>query len=695
MNPNPSESLAMPTNYAVPSPSHALTFDQALTQAIECYYQQQNPDQSFSYCQQALSLDSQRPDAWTLLGSLNRARGDYAQAEISYRIAMILMPNYADPYFNMTILFRHLKETQKAIDSAKKTAYLNAAWYKPLTELAAEMQQQNNRPKAIALYEVALQAQPLSLEILSTLGDTYYYHEQIDKAILCYLRIITISPEHAIFYHNLGLPLMGKHDFFKAERAFYHAFVLMPQHSTLNSSLAHCYLVMGDIENALKYYRQSLALDPGNHRANNSMLLALNFSNKLSPQEIFVEHLAWARRYADPLIDEIKVHLNPRSPGKKLRIGYMSGDLWWHVAIHFLEPILLQTDRNRFEVFLYHTSPKEDHITARLKSYHYHWRDVASYTDEALCDKIRDDGIDILVEISGHTQNNRLLVMARKPAPVQISWIGYPNTTGLSVIDYKITDAYFDPPGGFADAINSEKLIRMPHSGWCYRPFQELESSPPLPPAIQKGYVTFGCLNRITKTTEETLALFAKILRAVPNSRLFMRDNPLGNEAYRKKFIKFFNDWGITEDRFEMTERLVYSQYYKSYYHVDVSLDAFPYNGGGTTCDSLWMGVPVISLEGKNFVSRMGVSFLSNVGIPELIAKTQDEYFAIAVRLATDLDYLHMIRQRLVREKILQTPLMDSKTFVKDLEWAYQKIWQRWCEGKPPVTFTVPKAEER
>jgi predicted O-linked N-acetylglucosamine transferase (SPINDLY family) len=339
----------------------------------------------------------------------------------------------------------------------------------------------------------------------------------------------------------------------------------------------------------------------------------------------------------------------------------------------FLEPILTHLDRSRFHVTCYAGVDRPDAVTQRLRGLAGAWRDIAGLPDDAVAELIRADAIDILVDLAGHTAGRRLLVFARKPAPVQVAHFGYPNTTGLAAMDYRLTDSYADPPGQ-TEAFHTEELVRLPEVAWCYQP-SPAPAVGPLP-ALAAGYLTFGSLNNLAKVTAQVMARWSDLLRAVPGSRLLLLTGagPQTDQRLRDRF----RQKGIDSDRLLLMGRRPRDQYLELYRQIDIGLDPFPYNGGVTSCDALWMGVPMITLAGNSYASRQGVSLLSNLDLRDWIAQTPEEYVALAARRGKDLEDLQRLRSGL-RERMQRSPLCDGARFTRRLEEAYRAMWRRWC----------------
>jgi predicted O-linked N-acetylglucosamine transferase (SPINDLY family) len=358
-----------------------------------------------------------------------------------------------------------------------------------------------------------------------------------------------------------------------------------------------------------------------------------------------------------------------------LRIGYVSPDFRDHADSFFTVPLLSNHDHGRFEIFCYSQVAHPDALTERQRGYADIWRDIAGLSDQQVADLVRGDRIDVLVDLKVHTADNRLLVFARKPAPVQVTWLGYPGTTGLSAMDYRLTDPYLDPPGLF-DACYAEESLRLPDTFWCYNPLSDRPPASALP-ALESGAITFGCLNAFSKINDGCLALWAQALQAVPGSRLLLQA-PRG--PARDKVLTALQRGGIAAARVQFADRRSRQEYLELYHQIDLCLDPLPYNGHTTSLDAFWMGVPTLTLLGRTVVGRAGWSQLCNLDLKELAAETPEQFVALAAELAGDLPRLQELRGSL-RQRMERSPLMDAKRFARNVESAYREIWRRWCDG--------------
>jgi predicted O-linked N-acetylglucosamine transferase (SPINDLY family) len=405
------------------------------------------------------------------------------------------------------------------------------------------------------------------------------------------------------------------------------------------------------------------------------LLFALQYHPDYDAQKLREETRLWSQKHAEPLKKFFRPHANDRDPERRLRIGYVSPDFRDHVVAHSLLPLLRRHDHEQVEVFCYANVTYPDRHTEEFRRCADVWRSIVQMSDSRAADLIRQDRIDILVDLALHTGDNRFAVFAQKPAPVQVAFAGYPGSTGLETIDYRLTDPYLDPPG-LNDQFYSETSIRLPDSFWCYDPLTTEPAVNPLP-AQAKGRVTFGCLNNFCKVSEPVLRLWSRVLNAVERSQLLIL---CAEGSHRQPLLEMLQGEGITADRVELVAGRPRLQYLELYHRIDVGLDTFPYNGHTTSLDSYWMGVPVVTLVGQTVVGRAGLSQLTNLGLPELIAEAPEQYVQIAADLARDLPRLAELR-RTLRGRMEASPLMDAPRFARNIEAAYRQMWRNWCES--------------
>ena len=438
-------------------------------------------------------------------------------------------------------------------------------------------------------------------------------------------------------------------------------------------TLASAWSDLGRAKEAIQCHRRVVGLRPSSPQAHSNLLYMLHYDEQMTPQAIYEEHVRWAEKHATPLYPHARPHENDRTPGRRLRVGYVSVNFRSHPVSRFFEPLLANHDPGRLETFCYDCSGgPADEVTERLRGHAHHWCEARRLSDEALAEQIRADRIDVLVDLMGHIGGNRLSAFARRPAPVQVSYLGYPDTTGLSTMDGRLTDSLHDPPGE-SDARHTEKLVRLDPCAWCYQP--EGDSLPVGElPALRNGHVTFAALNKPVKNSPAVLRLWSQILEAVPGSVLKV----LGERDPMS--VEWFELHGIRGSRVTFLPRVPRGRYLAEYQSCDIALDTSPYNGHTTTCDALWMAVPVVSLVGSNHVSRAGMSVLSAAGMPELATATADEYVRAAITLASDLPRLAALRRGL-RPRVRRSTLCHRAGLARRVEQAYQDLWRQSCFG--------------
>jgi predicted O-linked N-acetylglucosamine transferase (SPINDLY family) len=506
------------------------------------------------------------------------------------------------------------------------------------------------------------------------LGNTLKMAGQLDQAIASYRHAIRINPDYADAHHNLGVALRLKGQLDEAIAASRQAIRLKPDFADAHSNLGSTLRDMGQHDQAIASHRRAVQLKPDGARVHGNLIFTLQYNPGYDAMMIYEEARRWNRQHAEPLKKLIRPHTNNRDPDRPMRIGYVSADFYEHASAFFLLPLFRHHDRRQVELFCYSNRTNSDKVTQQMKEHVPHWRTAVGLSDAKVAAQVREDQIDILVDLKLHTAGNHLLIFAHKPAPVQVTWLGYPGTTGMDTVDYRLTDPYLDPPG-LDDAYYSERSIRLPDTFWCYDPLTN-EPAVNASPCLEQGFVTFGCLNNLCKVNEPVLRLWAQVLKTVEQSRLMILC-PEG--SHRQSLLDMLKREGISPDRIELIARRARRQYLELYHRIDVGLDTFPYNGHTTSLDSFWMGVPVITLVGKTVVGRAGLSQLTNLGLTELIARTPEQYVQIAAELAGDLPRLAELR-RTLRARMQASPLMDGPRFARNVEAAYRQMWRNWCQ---------------
>lgn len=518
---------------------------------------------------------------------------------------------------------------------------------------------------------------PVWIELGSTLLDA----GSAAAAALALERAVALDPRRAESRNALGCAYVSLGRSADAFAAFEAALSLRPDYAAPRDNLARALRTSGRVDEAIARFREALELaaQPGTH---SNLLYTLQFSDRVSPGEVAAEHRRWAERWADAHGAAQRPHANDLDPERRLRVAYLSPDLNQHAVSRFVEPVLGAHDRARFEVFCYADGPLADATTARLLPLADAWVPVGSLDDEALAERVRADRIDLLVDLAGHTAHHRLLVFARRPAPVQITWIGYPHGTGLSSMDYRLTDAVSDPPGA-TEHLYAEELVRLPETFSCYQPPPDAPPVSLAPSSLGRGF-TFGCFNNLSKMTPSVVAAWAALLSSVPGSRLLLRARALSDADTAERVRRDFASHGVDPSRLTLDARsLPVPEHLGCYADVDIALDPFPYNGTTTTCEALWMGVPVLTLAGSTHASRVGTSLLTHLGLTGCIASDPADLVSRGASLAGDLTALAGLRASL-RDRMRASPLCDAARFTAHLERTYRSLWRRCCDASPP-----------
>jgi predicted O-linked N-acetylglucosamine transferase (SPINDLY family) len=648
------------------------TNDEALRTALQ-FHRAGRLEEAERLYRQVLQADPQQADALHLLGRLASQRGDDERAVEFIEQAIRSDEHQASFHNSLAQALYRLGRSAEAIFAYQRAIRLRPDDAGTHINLGIALRIQGRVAEAITAYERALQLKPDYPEAHNNLGNVLRTQGRVADAIHCYERALWLRPNYADAHNNLGIALKELGRMPEAIAAYERAIQLRPDYVDAHDNLGNALRTHGRIVEAAECYRRAVELRPNHVEAHSSLLYSLHFCPGTEARPLYEEHRRWDRQFADPLSRLILPHPNEPAPERPLRIGYVSPDFRDHVVGRNLLPLFRAHARPQFAIVCYSGVTRPDALTELFRGHADTWRDVADRTDEQLAQVVREDRIDVLVDLTLHMVGSRLLVFARKPAPVQVTFAGYPGTTGLSAIDYRLTDPYLDPPG-LHDDHYSEESLRFFDSFWCYDPPDQEPSVNSLP-ALANRTVTFGCLNHFGKVNRPVLRLWAEVLRAVPNSRLLLL-TPEGPQ--RQSTLDRLSEEGVWAERVTFVGHQPRQAYLGLYHQIDVMLDTFPYNGHTTSLDSLWMGVPVITLVGQTAVGRAGLSQLTNLGLPELIGRTPEDFVRIAVDLAGDLPRLRDLRATL-RGRMEASPLMDVEGFVRGIEAAYRGMWQRWC----------------
>lgn len=581
---------------------------------------------------QAIESDPRSEQSWADFGCLMADGHRYTEANEAFRHATELLKQ--DPQAEVAG-----DELHGTVQLLARLTTLKPDWARGQFSLACACEQVRDFDRARTHIENAIRLEPaLEVAAYSLQASMYWMEEKWAEAIDAADRAIAANP-HYFFAHLIR---------------------------------ARCCLCLGRMTDACESFRRAIAIQP-HPEPHSALLFQMNNLPSTTPESLYAEAWRWNSLYADPLAPQIRPHDNTPDPERRLRIGYVSPDLYNHAIMKFVPPVFERHDKSCFDVRIYAIGPTSDEITAQLRARVDHYIAIRE-THEELAARVRRDQIDILVDLAGHTMGPPYLAFALKPAPIQVTWLGSLSTTGMTAIDYFLGDAHMPCPG--TDHLFTETVYRLPRSVCCYRPFADVPVT--APPYLTKGYVTFGSFNSFRKIHRDLVKLWAAILHLVPQSKLLLKYYGMENEEIQGRLRDWFGQDGIAGERllFEGPEKM--TKYLESYGKVDIALDPFPYNGGSTTLDTLWMGVPVVTLAGRLAVQSGGASLLAAVGLSDYVARTPEEYLKTAIFLAGTVTKMPASRRHL-REALKRSPLMDEAGFVRDLEDAYRTMWRAWC----------------
>lgn len=653
-----------------------MSSERSLAQAL-AHHEARRLDEAERIYRGILAADPRHPEALRLLGLVAHQRGRAEEALDLITRAIAIRPNDRRLYNNLGLVYRALGRIAEAVAAHEKSLALGPDAPETWNNLALAQHSLGRFDDALATAQRAIALRPNYAKAWNTLGTVLASTGKFEQARAAYVTALRHNPGDAETHANLAKLLADDGLFAAAEQNYLAALRAQPRYAEAYHGLGALLGRAGRLDEAIEVFHAGLRVkpDPAHHSA---LLLYLQYSPNLAPREILAEHRTWARLYAEPLKSELRRHHNDRNPDRRLRVGYVSADLRSHPVAYFLEPVLMNHDRQReVEVFCYASVESPDAVTDRLRGYVDVWRDVLTQPDAQVAEIIRQDRIDVLVDLSVHLGRHRLLAFARKPAPVQLTYLGYPGTTGLETVDYKLSDPHLDPADE-SERFDVEPVRRLPQSYFCYRPDQ---AAPDVadPPLTSAGHVTFASVNTLLKVTPAVVETWSRILSAVPRSRLILQASGLNDPTIQQRLAARFAQHGVTAERLEMIGFTPVAEFLALFARLDVALDAFPYSSGTTTCHTLWMGVPVITLAGRTAVQRMGLSVLANCGLGELVARTPAEYVDLAVGMANDPQRLLTLRCGM-RDRLLGSPLLDGTRQARDLERLYRDVWREWCD---------------
>lgn len=618
----------------------------------------------------ALAASPGHPDAHFNLGNLFRRNNQLREAATHYRECLSKAPNHSSASYNLGLTLAAAGDLFAAVDCFRAVTKLEPQNAEAFGRLGDALARTGRAAEGVTAFRKSVELKPTDPRglynlglALTNAGNTAESHECIQKAL-------KIKPDYAEAHNAFGLNLesMGRKD--DALFHYQEAVRLKPNLADAWSNMGTNLSEQGRADDAIRCLRESLMHRAAAPPIHSNLLLMLNYSSHQSPAEIRDEHRVWAELFASPVPDVPPIP-RPYDPDRRLRIGYVSADFRAHTVSGFIELLLKNHDRSQVEVYSYASVLRQDDTTEKLKKLSDHWRSVGGVPDGKVYETVRADNLDVLIDLGGHTAGNRMQVLAARPAPIQATLFGYPNTTGMKAVDFRITDPISDPPGA-TDDLYVEQPLHLPEVAWAYNPPENAPSVTPLPAAGKRQF-TFGCLNNSAKISDLCLETWAKILQTVPGTKIVLLagQSQAGAKRLHDRFVKA----GVLRDRVEIVYRLPKDKYFEAYRNFDISLDPFPYNGGVTTADSLWMGVPVMTVAGMSYVSRQGTMVMSTLGLHDFIADSPEMLVQLAKEWTTRRTELAEIRAGL-RDNLAKSPLADGPRYVRNLEAALRKVWR-------------------
>lgn len=634
-------------------------------------------DQAALLCRQVLTADAEFPHALHWLGYILCQQGHAQDGLAMMRRACELSPQTFDYHQNLAVVLFSLGALEDSEQSCRRALQIRPEDAPACSNLGSILKARGQLKESVEWYRKAISIQPDAAPLWNNLGTALNSSGQFAAAVEAFEKALQLEPRFAQCLSNLGTALKELGRLGEAISVLRRAIELQPDLADAHHNLGVALHDAGQAQAAVDSYRQALSAD-ADGVSGSGLLMAMQCLPAVDPSQILQGHRAWARRHEPAMARLRRPHENSRDPDRRLRIGYVSPDFREHSVTTFIEAALSHHDHAQVEVFCYSDVIRPDAVTRRLQAYADHWRSIVGLSHEQVVRIVRDDAIDILVDLAGHTAGNRLRAFAARPAPVQATWLGYLDTTGLESMDWRITDGLCDPPG-MTERWHTERLLRLPRTFACYTPPADAPDVSP-PPSAKAAHVTFACFARLAKVSAALLSLWQRILGCVPGSRLLIGARGLQDPWLREQFFAACSAAGIDKHRVDLLGHMPFDQWLALHVQVDIALDTWPINGHTTTCHALWMGVPVVTLAGQRYASRMGSSVLTNLGLGELSADNPEQYVQIATRLACEGDRLAVLR-RTLRERISRSPLMDARGFSRDLEAGFRGIWRQWCHS--------------
>lgn len=643
-------------------------------------YEQDRLDEAGEILQHALRLHADFADAHTNLGVVYAAQGQRRAAVECYEHALQINPDSVETLCNLGVVLRELGEYRQASNCLMRAVRIAPDCAEAHNALGSVQQAAGETDEAMASFQTTVKLNPDFMDGLCNLAGLQLRLGNVDDSERLLRHVLERTPDSVAALNNLGNLLRSQGQLDEAERLLRRAVALNESGADLHNNLGTIVKAAGRIEDAIAELDRAIELDPQFIPACSNRLTSYQYVPEIDLKTLSYLHAQYDATFAKPLRAKWRPFTNNRDPQRPLRVGFVSSDFGCHPVGFLLVRGVEALDKEQFVTVCYSNRPLNDELTERIRSTTALWRDVCPMSDEQLAEQIRQDGIDILVDLAGHTAGNRALVFARKPAPVQVTWLGYVGTTGLTAMDYLLTDRFHVPTS--AERFYVEQVVRLPESHFVFEPPHDSPAPGPLP-LLEKGTATFASFNNPSKISASVIDLWADVLHRTPDSRLVLKYRGFDDHGVQQRYSQLIREAGIDPGRLDLRGWSPRRAMLEEYNGVDISLDPFPFTGGMTTLLSLWMGVPVITVAGETFASRQSMSFLTQLGLTELIARDASDYVERATALVADVDGLQSLRSTL-RQRLLDSPLCNSDHFARSIESAFREMWRKWCQSDSP-----------
>ena len=633
-------------------------------------------DESLEYLYKAHKKQPEHARTLCAIGMSLFRKYKYAEARDYVEKALSKEPQNDIFIFNYAFILKESGEKLKAKAAFEKALEINPNNIEALLGLGRLLTELGDFDSCRELFQKAIDIKPDYYAPYASMGISYY-KTSTTEALKWFNKALKINPNADDVYSLKGyaLNILGNTE--EAEKSLRKAIELRENHAEYHQNLGNVLMVQAKIPEALEHCQKSIELNPNSSLAFSNLLLYMHYIPQSTKEDIWNLHKIYSKLF-EPKDLELRPYLSEPRKNRKIRIGLVSSDFRKHSVAYFIEPLLNQKDTRNYEYYTYANVKVPDIFSQRIANLSTKWQSILQLSDVQAAELIRNDQIDILIDLGGHTADNRLKLFCLKPAPIQVSWLGYPDTTGLNAIDYRIADEYTEPEG--AENFSSEKIIRLPGGFHCYSALADSPDVVP-PPSTKNGYVTFGSFNNFAKCSNETIFLWSEIMKNVPNSKIILKALSLGDKYVQEYAYNTFKNFGIERERITMLARTSsLKEHFENYNNIDIALDTYPYNGTTTSCEAMWMGVPIVSFFGVNHASRVGLSLLSHIGLQQLAAGSPEEFVNKAVALANEEELRTELRSTM-RQRLSNSPILNAEHFARKFEAAMSAIWNVYCEN--------------